>query len=131
MTRGDRSTSTRFSGLATRGMLVLGAAMLIAFALHIGFFLYFALEFYAIREQIRGGTFEGDLGPPAGFPIAILNALFLVGCWVYGLLSAARFVRAAGVPLPGNVALFFLLLVYGISLPLVQIRLNRALANDA
>jgi hypothetical protein len=122
----QRVEPTHFLGLKR-----FGVAMLIAFTLHVGFFFYFAVEFYAIREQFRSGTFEGDLGPPAGFPIAILNALFLVGCWVYVLFCAARFVRAARVPLPGNIALFFLLLVYGVSLPLVQIRLNRALANDA
>ena len=113
------------------GLKRFGAAMLIAFTLHVGFFIYFAIEFYATREQIRIGTFEGNLGPPVALPIAMLNAIFFIGCWVYGLLATARFVRSARVPLPGNVALFFLLLVHGISLPLVQVRLNRALANDA
>ena len=113
------------------GLKRFGTAMLIAFTLHVGFFVYFAIEFYVTREQIRIGTFEGNLGWPVAFPIVMLNAIFFIGCWVYGLLATARFVRSARVPLPGNAALFFLLLAYGASLALVQIRLNRALANYA
>ena len=109
----------------------LGALMLGALALHIGMFFDLMSEFTFVREQIRSGSFDGQVGHSAVFPIAMSVALFLVGSWFYCLLSAARFVRRAGVPLPGNVALFLLLLVYGISLPLVQARLNRALANDA
>jgi len=109
----------------------LGAMMLAAFALYLGLFFHLLSHLVAVREQIRGGSFEGAVWDPVTFTIAMSVALFLMGSWFYCLLSAARFVRRAGVPLPGNVVLFLLLLVYGISLPLVQARLNRALANDA
>ena len=113
------------------GLRKLGASMLAALALHFGLFFYLISELTFAREQIRSGTFDGQVEHPAVFPIAMSVALFIVGAWFYCLLSAARFVRRVRVPLPGNAALLLLLLVYGISLPLVQARLNRALANDA
>jgi hypothetical protein len=109
----------------------LGGSMLAAFALYFGLFFYLLSELVAGREQIRSGSFEGEVWDPVTFTIAMSVALFLMGSWFYCLLSAAKFVRRARVPLPGNIVLFLLLLVYGISLPLVQTRLNRALANDA
>jgi hypothetical protein len=114
-----------------RSLRWLAPTSLVALVLYLCFLLYFTEQFFAAREQIQSGQFHGDLGSPTAFAMAMAIALFLVVSWVYGLFSAAAFVRSEHVGLPGNFVLSLLLLVYGISLPLVQSRLNRVFAAHA
>lgn len=109
------------------GLRTLGRAVAGGYAAYFGLVGYLAWDFLQRSDAIQGGyVSESQASAPAGAVFAaVVLALALVSSWLYVTFRIAAYIRERGASLPGNVALFLLLFVYGATFPLLQIRLNR------
>lgn len=109
------------------GLRKLGRAVTFGYAAYFGLVGYLAWDFFQRSQTIQSGyVTEAQASSPAGIAFAaVVLALALVASWLYVTFRVAAYIRERGVSVPGNLALFLLIFVYGATFPLLQSRLNR------